>query len=189
MIIKNVLNFRRLDLDKFLAHDNALLSKNLEVYRSKLTIAKTKELKEASEEGREIRPYWLLLDAPKAISDIIESLFGAVLVDSNFDPMAPQLTFDHLLVPFYDQWISPTKLKIDAIRILLELAQAAGCNDISHLSTTIEGSIKENGEVIPKSVRTSVICHEVVLATVQTINPKTAKRMVSADALVYLEQS
>lgn len=189
MLTQSFIFFIRLELDKYLAHDNALLAQNIEVYRKRLSIAKNKELKEAEEELRESRPYWLLLDAPKAISDIIESLFGAILVDTSFDPIPPQTTFDNLLVPFYDQWISPTKLKIDAIRILLELAQGNGCSDVSHLSSTIDGMVNENGEIIPKSVKTSVIAHDIILATVETINPKTAKRAVSNDALIYLQQS
>lgn len=62
-------------------------------------------------------------------------------------------------------------------------------NDVSHISTTIDGKVDENGILTPKICKTSVIAHDVVLATVATVNPKTAKRMVSADALIYLEQS
>lgn len=59
----------------------------------------------------------------------MESLFGAVYIDSGFDPVVPQQVFDTILAPFLAKWISPTKLKIDAIRVLLETAQAAQCDD------------------------------------------------------------
>ncbi|KAM0752756.1 hypothetical protein T439DRAFT_354244 [Meredithblackwellia eburnea MCA 4105] len=177
-----------LDLDRYLAYDNPALTLSLEVYRVKLTKAKEIEVKQAEEEAREVRPYWLLLDAPKAVADIIESLFGAVFVDSGFDPAAPQISFDFLLAPFYAQWVSPTKLKIDAIRILLETAQSASCDDVSHISSTVDGHISEHGEIFPRVTKTSVLCHGQVLATVQTPNSKTAKRLVSANALLWLEQ-
>lgn len=67
--------------------------------------------------------------ALQAVADIIESLFGAVYIDSGFDPAAPQQIFDHCLAPFFQKWISPTSLKLDCIRILLERAQAAQCDD------------------------------------------------------------
>lgn len=50
-------------------------------------------------------------------------------IDSGFDPVVPQQVFDKILAPFLAKWISPTKLKIDAIRVLLETAQAAQCDD------------------------------------------------------------
>lgn len=120
-----------------------------------------------------------------------QSLFGAVLVDSGFNPAAPQRTFDHLLVPFFAKWVTPTSLKIDAIRILLERAQGVGCDDVSHISSTVEPRLSEDGYNIiqPRLTRTSVICHNIVLATVETANPKTAKRLVSAEAMAWLEAS
>lgn len=92
-----------LELDCMLDYDNAALAVSLDVYRKKLTKAKEIEIKEAAEEARETKPFWLLLDAPKAVADIIESLFGAVFVDCAFDPASPQASFEHLLVPFYRQ--------------------------------------------------------------------------------------
>ncbi|ORY81751.1 hypothetical protein BCR35DRAFT_303884 [Leucosporidium creatinivorum] len=177
------------ELDKWLAFDNAALAKSLEVYRGRITNARDAEIVQAAQEQRQLRPYWLLADPPKAVADIVESLFGAVLVDSGFDPSAPQRSFDHLLVPFFAKWVTPTSLKIDAIRILLERAQGVGCDDVSHISSTVEPRLSEDGSNIiqPRLTRTSVICHNVVLATVETANPKTAKRLVSAEALGWLE--
>lgn len=45
------------------------------------------------------------------------------------------------------------------------------------------------GEVIPRLTRTSVLAHNVILGTVETANSKTAKRLVSAEAMSFLEQS
>ena len=142
-----------LDLDRFLVYDHPQLETNMRLYRERVVAAKEKELLEAEQEAREPRPYWLTLDPPKvrssrvtpaswafrrlthlmppqqAVADIVESLFGAVYIDSGFDPVVPQQLFDRILAPFLAKWISPTKLKIDAIRVLLETAQAAQCDD------------------------------------------------------------
>lgn len=60
----------RLELDKYMAYDDVGqpgLTQGILVYRQKVTKAKHVELKEAEDEGRECRPYWLLLDAPKYV--------------------------------------------------------------------------------------------------------------------------
>lgn len=58
----------RLELDKWLSYDNSALTASLETYRAKMTKAKETEIREAAEEAREQRPYWLLQDAPKSAS-------------------------------------------------------------------------------------------------------------------------
>lgn len=132
-------------------------------------------------------------------------------IDSGFDPAAPQQIFDHCLAPFFQKWISPTSLKLDAIRILLERAQAAQCDDgeslvlqlvlfadvalvycaaVSHVSSTLEPRFdQKTGELISRLTRTSVVAHNNVLGTIESGNPKTAKRLASDLALAYLDQS
>lgn len=60
---------------------------------------------------------------------------------------------------------------------------------VSHIVSTVDGSINDDGEIIIRVSKTSVIAHEVILATVVTPNAKTAKRLSSGEALVYLSQS
>ncbi|BGP08421.1 Dicer-like protein 1 [Rhodotorula toruloides] len=179
-----------LDLDNFLIYNHPTLEINIKLYRERLLEAREKEFKEAAEEQRSLRPYWLTLDPPKAVADIIESLFGAVYIDSGFDPAAPQQIFDHCLAPFFQKWISPTSLKLDCIRILLERAQAAQCDDVSHVSSTLEPRFdQKTGELISRLTRTSVVAHNNILGTIESGNPKTAKRLASDLALSYLDQN
>ncbi|GAA5984285.1 hypothetical protein JCM10908_006124 [Rhodotorula pacifica] len=176
-----------LDLDRFLVYDHPQLETNMRLYRERIVAAKEKELLEAEQEVRDPRPYWLTLDPPKAVADIIESLFGAVYIDSGFDPVVPQQLFDEILAPFFAKWISPTKLKIDAIRVLLETAQASQCDDISHVSSTLEARFDPRaGELVQRLTRCSVVAHNMVLGSVETANAKTAKRLASSEALQYL---
>ncbi|GAA5903989.1 hypothetical protein JCM6882_003794 [Rhodosporidiobolus microsporus] len=179
-----------LDLDRFLLYDHETLAINLRLYRDRVVKAKAKEYEEAAQEQRALRPYWLTLDPPKAVADIIESLFGAIYIDSGFDPMAVQKAFDHAVVPFIDRWVSPTSLKVDAIRRLLELAQKCDCDDVSHVSSTLDPRTDpQTGEAIPRLTRCSVVAHNLVLATCETSNAKIAKKIASSDALNYLNRN
>lgn len=54
-----------LNLDRFLIYDHPQLETNMRLYRERVIAAKAKELKEAAEEAREPRPYWLTADPPK----------------------------------------------------------------------------------------------------------------------------
>ncbi|KPV74940.1 uncharacterized protein RHOBADRAFT_44459 [Rhodotorula graminis WP1] len=177
-----------LDLDKFLAHSSDGLALNMRLYRERIVLAHDQELVAAVAEQRPMRPYWLALDPPKAVADLTESLFGAVYLDSRFDPGAVQRVFDHCVAPWLARWISPTTIKVDAVRNLLEHAQAGGCHDVSHVSAVLEPRIDHRtGELIQRLTRTSVVAHGMVLSTVESGNPKTAKRLSSADALAYLD--
>ncbi|GAA5868109.1 hypothetical protein JCM3774_001024 [Rhodotorula dairenensis] len=179
-----------LDLDRFLVYDHPQLETNMRLYRQRIVAAKDKEILEAEQEAREPRPYWLTLDPPKAVADIVESLFGAVYIDSGFDPVVPQRVFDKMLAPFFAKWISPTKLKVDAIRLLLEAAQASQCDDVSHVSSTLEARFDpRTGELVQRLTRCSVVAHNMVLGSVEAANPKTAKRLASSGALQYLQQN
>ena len=179
-----------LDLDNFLVHASDGLALNMRLYRERIVLAHEKELAAAAAEQRPLRPYWQTLDPPKAIADIVESLFGAVYLDSGFDPAAVQLVFDTCVAPWLARWITPTSIKVDSIRLLLERAQAGGCHDVSHVSAVLEPRIDHRtGELIQRLTRTSVVAHNMRLSTVESGNPKTAKRLSSSDALAYLDAS
>ncbi|BGP48542.1 Dicer-like protein 1 [Rhodotorula kratochvilovae] len=177
-------------LDRFLIHAHEGLELNMRLYRERIIRAREKELATAAAEQRQLRPYWLTLDPPKAVADIIESLFGALYLDAGFDPGAAQRAFDHMLAPFIAKWISPKSIKVDAIRVLLEHAQSSGCDDVSHVSAVLEPHIdNRTGELIQRLTRCSVVAHNMRLSTVESGNVKTAKRLASADALSYLHQN
>ncbi|GAA5895230.1 hypothetical protein JCM8208_005942 [Rhodotorula glutinis] len=177
-----------LNLDRFLIHSSDGLALNMRLYRERIVIAHDKELAAAAAEQRPLRPYWLCHDPPKAVADIVESAFGAVYLDSRFDPAAVQRVFDHSVAPWLARWISPTTISIDSVRLLLEHAQSSGCYDVSHVSAILEPRIDHRtGELIHRLTRTSVVAHNMVLSTVESGNPKTAKRISSSNALAYLD--
>ncbi|GEM09909.1 endoribonuclease Dicer [Rhodotorula toruloides] len=163
-----------LDLDKFLIYNHPTLEINIKL--ASLFTGSTGEL--------------ALTTAPQVVADIIESLFGAVYIDSGFDPAAPQQIFHYCLAPFFLRWISPTSLKLGCIRIHLERAQAAQCDDVSHVSSTLDPRCNQKtGELLSRLTRTSVVAHNNVLGTAESGNSKTAKRLASDLALTYLDQN
>ncbi|GAA6000094.1 hypothetical protein JCM10207_006049 [Rhodosporidiobolus poonsookiae] len=179
-----------LNLDRFLIYEHDQLEINIRLYRERIVQAKEKEHREAREEQRQLQPYWLCLDPPKAVADIVESLFGALFLDSGFDPVAAQNAFDTMLVPFLSTYVTPTSLKVDAIRTLLEMAQSFSCDDVSHVSSTLDSRVDPaTGELIPRLTRCSVVAHNYVLATTESANAKNAKKIASSNALTYLRQN
>ncbi|GAA5833456.1 hypothetical protein JCM9279_001530 [Rhodotorula babjevae] len=177
-----------LDLDRYLFHSSDGLALNMRLYRERIILARDKELAAAAAEQRPLRPYWQTLDPPKAVADILEALFGAVYLDSRFDPAAVQLVFDRCVSPWLARWISPTTINLDSIRLLLEHAQSSGCYDVSHVSAVLEPRVDHRtGELIQRLTRTSVVAHGMRLSTVESGNPKTAKRISSSEALAYLD--
>ena len=143
-------------------------------------------------EGREqLKPYWLHLDAPKAVADLVESMLGAVFVDGGFQPTATLRVFDHLIKPFIDRYISPTTVSVDAIRQLLEVAQSHSCGSIDHRATIVEPTAALDDpnlppEYQPRQTRADVVMHGLVVASAIMPNAKTAKRLASAKARDYL---
>ncbi|GAA5854197.1 hypothetical protein JCM8547_001731 [Rhodosporidiobolus lusitaniae] len=181
---------READESSVLPAENDTLAVNLAEYRKRVVAACVEEMESAKRENRQPRPYWLTLDPPKASADIVESLFGAIFIDSGFDPAATQAAFDHCLAPFMETFVNPSSLHVDTIWTLLELAQKNGCDDFSHVSSTLDTRTKpETGELIPKLSRVCVVAHKCILSSCYTANPKTAKKIASSRALEKLEQN
>ncbi|KAM0791169.1 hypothetical protein ACM66B_005653 [Microbotryomycetes sp. NB124-2] len=118
-----------LGLEKYMLFENASLARNVAMFRQKCRRLREEEIALAETEKRRVRPYWLMSDPPKAVADIVESLFGAVLVDSHFDPSSIQIPFDKILEPWFTKWVTPTSLRIDSARHFIERTKAAGCDD------------------------------------------------------------
>ena len=65
----------------------------------------------------------------QALSDVVESIFGAVYVSDNFSPSGSEAFFDRVLKPFYDQHITLQTLSHHPTKILFELFQSQGCQE------------------------------------------------------------
>lgn len=67
--------------------------------------------------------------AHKALSDVVESIFGAVYVSDNFSPVGSEAFFDRVLKPFFDKHITLQTLSHHPTKVLFELFQSQGCQD------------------------------------------------------------
>ncbi|KAJ1963312.1 Dicer-like protein 1 [Dipsacomyces acuminosporus] len=74
---------------------------------------------------------WKLVQAPKVLGDIFESLLGAVYVDSGMDFDVASEMYRHLLCPFLDRFVDSGKLTLNPIIHTLLVCQAWGCQSTS----------------------------------------------------------
>ncbi|KAJ1562210.1 Dicer-like protein 1 [Nowakowskiella sp. JEL0078] len=75
--------------------------------------------------------YWMDLDPPKPVSDIMESLLGAVFLDSGFDVERVWKVMQALWQPWVDLFISPLSVKRTPERELREILNNNQCSDWS----------------------------------------------------------
>lgn len=88
------------------------------------------ELEEMDQQGECKGEYWLELDVPKVISDVVESTLGAVFVDSGFKMEAVERVFEKWLKPFLDEHVAPETLKEHPMKKLTERLQRSGCGGL-----------------------------------------------------------
>ena len=68
-----------------------------------------------------------LLTILQALSDVVESILGAVYVSDDFSAEGAEAFFDKIMRPFYDKHISLYNLSHHPTKILFELLQSQGC--------------------------------------------------------------
>ncbi|EPB86344.1 hypothetical protein HMPREF1544_06883 [Mucor circinelloides 1006PhL] len=71
--------------------------------------------------------YWLNFNPPKVLSDVVESLIGAVFVDAGFNLDPVKSLFDRLLKPLLDDHISIETIQQHPLGKLKCLVQEFGC--------------------------------------------------------------
>lgn len=79
----------------------------------------------------------------QALSDLVESIIGAIYVSENFYPAGADAVFDNMLKPFFDRHVTLKTLSHHPTKILFELLQAQGCVQFEIVK---EKSIDEDGE-------------------------------------------
>ncbi|KAK0536448.1 Dicer-like protein 1 [Tilletia horrida] len=71
--------------------------------------------------------YWAEVKIPKQVADIVESLVGAVALDSAFDMKVLQALYDRLFKPFYDEFCRPKEEIDDDVREFERFMEYEGC--------------------------------------------------------------
>ncbi|KAG0322650.1 Dicer-like protein 1 [Dissophora globulifera] len=72
--------------------------------------------------------YWQDVTMPKVLGDLVESMLGAIFVDSGFDFGVITGVFTRLIRPFLDEYVKFESLNLHPSKRLLESLQAEGCS-------------------------------------------------------------
>jgi len=167
-------------------HDHLLfeshtLAENIQSYAVDLRSKQQAEYILAAKEGRPPGQYWVDVEPPKALSDVIESIMGAVYVSDNFSPIGAEAFFDNVIKPFFNQHITLQTLSHHPTKILFELFQSEGCQEFE----IVKEAITADG--YGHTAECFVIVHEVILASTRDTSATSAARRASIQALNAIE--
>ncbi|KAK0195664.1 hypothetical protein F5146DRAFT_1026528 [Armillaria mellea] len=163
-------------LHQHLLFQSTELALSISSYEMEVKRKQSEEYTAAQQEGRAPGQFWFDIDPPKPLSDVVESIMGAMCISDDFLPDGVETIFTNLVQPFYDKHITLQTLSHHPTKVLLELLQASGCQDF-----------KINKENHGSSVQCDVLVHSIVLASATEINPISAARFASLWALDALE--
>ncbi|CAG8634049.1 16813_t:CDS:2 [Funneliformis mosseae] len=122
--------------------------------------------------GEAVGEYWSDLDVPKVMSDVVESMLGAVFVDSEFDPAAPQRLFDIWIKPILDVHVTPETLKVHPVKKLTEYMQKIGCTSLLLRNHTSE-------EKETESQRCTIFIHDSPVSHGKSNNIRAARKIAA----------
>jgi endoribonuclease Dicer len=168
----------RTGLHAYLLYESYALGNSIQSYAEQLETRRQEEHQKAVRDGRPPGQYWLDMEPPKILSDVVESIIGALYISDGFTSDGVEFMFKKILEPFYDQHVTVKTLSHHPTKILFEIMQTQGCQQFS-----IE---KEKlGETL--GTRCDVIVHDIILASATESTGYIAGRMASTAALDALE--
>ncbi|KXN83705.1 Dicer-like protein 1 [Leucoagaricus sp. SymC.cos] len=86
-------------------HTTQQLGQTIQNYEKALRSQQAAVFSGAHSEGSSLVQYWKDLEAPKALSDVVESVIGAALISDGFSQSGVDIIFQTLLLPFYEKYI------------------------------------------------------------------------------------
>ncbi|KAG7449599.1 ribonuclease III [Guyanagaster necrorhizus] len=173
------------NLHQHLLFRSAELALSISNYEKEVKRKQNEEYAAAQKEGRASGQFWFDIDAPKPLSDVVESIMGAMCISDDFLPDGVEAIFMNLVQPFYDKHITLQTLSHHPTKVLLELLQASGCQDFEICKEEDNGSIRCSGKVTLLCL--IILVHGIVLASASEANPTSAARLASLWALDALE--
>ncbi|CAG8442886.1 9275_t:CDS:2 [Ambispora leptoticha] len=125
--------------------------------------------------------YWSDIEVPKVLSDVVESMLGAVFVDSGFDIRVPQNMFDKCIRPVLSAHVTPEYLKVHPVKKLTELIQKEGCTGLLLRNDTNENSLDDNSQ------HCTIFIHNDNVASASSNNIRTSRKMAAQKVLDKIE--
>ncbi|KAI0269161.1 hypothetical protein BC834DRAFT_820033 [Gloeopeniophorella convolvens] len=168
-------------LHEHLMFESFDLANKIRAYVELLTQKRDEEYQLAKEEGRAPGQYWIDTPPPKALSDVVESVIGAIFISDNFSPEGAQSFFDKILKPFYDKHITLRTLSHHPTKTLFEILQAHGCQQFEVTRDY------ESNEEFGHGMRCDVVVHEVILASATGPSAISASKWAAVFALDAIE--
>ncbi|KAI9512169.1 ribonuclease III, partial [Russula earlei] len=157
------------------------LANKIRAYAENLKRKRDVEYELAKQEDRAPGQYWIETTPPKALSDVVESVIGAIFISDNFSPEGAQSFFDKILKPFYDKHITLRTLSHHPTKTLFEVLQAHGCQQFEVMRK------HEPTEEFQHGTLCSVVIHEVILASAMGPTAAFAAKRAAAYALDAIE--
>ncbi|KAF9226467.1 hypothetical protein BS17DRAFT_775670 [Gyrodon lividus] len=165
-------------LHKHLHFDSYPLATAFETYVRQLELKEQQEIKAATQEDRNPGQYWLDVEPPKALSDIVESIIGAIYVSDGFTSNGAEAFFNRVLKPFYDRHITLKTLSHHPTKILFELLQSHGCQKFELVKERCNST---------QEARCDCVIHQITLASAVGGTVQAAGRAASMLALDALQ--
>ncbi|EIW82390.1 ribonuclease III [Coniophora puteana RWD-64-598 SS2] len=164
-------------LNEHLLVDDYEVSESFKKYARDLK-AKEQEVRTASlRDGTPIGQFWLHITPPKALSDVVESIIGALYISDGFEPLSIEIFFDEVLMPFYDQYITLKTITEHPAKILFDLLQAHGCQEYELDKGKGDGQFKF----------CKVVVHGTLVAEATSDTQSAARRLACMETLDALE--
>ncbi|RGB34312.1 hypothetical protein C1646_653906 [Rhizophagus diaphanus] len=158
----------RIGLQKHIIHFSPKLMSGITAF--------VKTLDDMRDNGETVGEYWSDLDVPKVMSDVVESMLGAVFVDSEFDPDVPQRVFDKWIAPVLNEHVTPDTLKVHPVKRLTEYFQKGGCTMLLLRNHTTEGPEAQES---PDSQGCTIFIHDDAVSHAKSNNVRSARKMAA----------
>ncbi|KAG2171419.1 hypothetical protein INT43_009080 [Umbelopsis isabellina] len=161
------------------------LNKRIIHFNSKLIGAITqfaREVEIIKENGEHAGEYWSDLEIPKVLSDVVESVLGAIFVDAGFDFQVVENAFNYFMRPFIDEHVKPETLKVHPLKTLTTGLQKIGCDGLlirNHCT-------KREDKMSQKCV---IFLHAKPIASAASHNIREARKQAAIHAIAYLEDN
>ncbi|KAI9283954.1 hypothetical protein BC943DRAFT_294415 [Umbelopsis sp. AD052] len=159
------------------------LNKHIIHFSSKLMGAITqfaREVELIKDSGENVGEYWSDLDVPKVLSDVVESVLGAIFVDSGFDFDTVQKSFNFFMLPFFDKYVQPDTLKVHPLKTLTTGLQKIHCDGLLLRNHSTKGEDSSSQKCI-------IFLHNKPIASASSHNIREARKQAATNAIAFLE--
>ncbi|KAG9287939.1 hypothetical protein G9A89_017534 [Geosiphon pyriformis] len=158
----------RMGLHKHIIHFSPKLMSGITIFNNIVNDMRSK--------GEDVGEYWSDIDVPKVLSDVVESMLGAVLVDSGFDISVPQRMFDLCIKSVLSTHVTPDTLKVHPVKKLTEYMQKEGCTMLFLRNHTTE-SLNDDSQ------RCSIFIHDEFVSFAVSNNIRSARKIAAQQVL------